>query len=295
MTSSLESRTRPVERRRASELSYPEFHREYVMANRPLIIEDSVSAWPALRKWTPEFFKKEYGSKHVQVSIEKRMAFGDYIDRVMASSDDRPAPYMYRLYLGRELPDLLEDLQPPNPYSSPGRLASPLMPRTWRRPDGYFKLLIGGVGSEFPVMHFDADNHHACVTQIHGDKRFVLFPPGDSPHVYPDPKHENRSQVPSRHVFNGNYEQYPLLGKAIRHEAVVRPGEMIFIPCRWWHLTRVESTSIAVCQNKLDRSNWKGFVRCSTLPSANRSVVSRVSTRVQLTAVDLIMSHLVGV
>lgn len=283
---------RAIERRRAAELSYEAFHRDYVTANRPVIIEGAVDGWPALRKWTPDFFKSRFGAREVQVSIEKKMPFGDFIDAVLASSEEQPAPYMYRLYLGTELPELLPDVHPQNPYSAPGRLASRLMPRAWRRPDGFFKLLIGGVGGAFPIMHFDADNHHACVTQLRGDKRFVLFPPEDSRFVYPTPEHENWSAVPGRDVLTPNYERYPLLAMATRYEAVVRSGEMIFIPCRWWHMTRVLSTSIAVCQNVLTRSNWKGFVRWSTLPKTSPCVVKRVGARLYLTALDLVMSSL---
>lgn len=295
MTTSPEPRPieRPIEieRRSADDLSYDEFHRDYVMANRPLVIEDVATGWPALGKWTPEYFKAQFGSRQVQVSIEEKMAFADFIDAVLASSDERPGPYMYRLYFGTELPELLRDLRP-NPYSYPGRLASPLMPRNIRRPDGYFKLLIGGAGGGFPMLHFDAENHHACVTQLHGEKLFVLFPPGDSRWVYADAEHENWSGIPGRDVFFPNYEAYPLLANATRHEAVARPGAMVFIPCRWWHITRVLSTSISVCQNVLDRSNWEGFVRWSTLPRENPSVLKRVGKRAYLKALGRVMSSL---
>ncbi len=283
---------RPIERRAAVDLPPEAFHRDYVMANRPVVVSDPVPEWTALRTWTPSFLKTRYGTKQVQVSIEARMALGEFIDRVLASTNEHPAPYMYRLYLGTELPELAADVRPANPYSPPSRLASAFMPQAWRRPDGYFKLLIGGVGSEFPILHFDADNHHACVTQIYGDKRFVLFPPHDSPYVYPDPQHENRSTIPSRQVFEPDDQRYPHLARATRYEVVLHPGEMLFVPCRWWHVTRALSTSIAVCQNVLDRSNWKGFVRWSTLPRA--SVLSRVCKRARFATADLLMSHVEG-
>jgi hypothetical protein len=34
----------------------------------------------------------------------------------------------------------------------------------------------------------------------------------------------------------------------------------VFVPARWWHAARALSTSISVCSNMLDESNWDGFV-----------------------------------
>ena len=34
-----------------------EFYRNYVAANRPVIIRNGLSQWPALSKWTLEYFE----------------------------------------------------------------------------------------------------------------------------------------------------------------------------------------------------------------------------------------------
>jgi hypothetical protein len=172
-------RSRPVEIRDSAELPYEIFVRDYMATNRPVVVRNATAGWPAMRTWTPEFFKTRFGSKKVQVSYEESMTFSDFIDGVLASTYDRPGPYMYRLFIHEHLPELLSDLCVQNPYSFPRRYASPLMRTHWRRPDGYLKLLIGGVGARFPVMHYDSENAHATVTEIYGDKEFLLYPPGD--------------------------------------------------------------------------------------------------------------------
>lgn len=267
----------PVERRPASGLPYAAFLRDYVARNRPVVVEGAASAWPAIRKWTPEFFKTHFGSRRVDISYQEQMPFADFIDAVMASSADKPGPYMYRLFICIHLPELLADLDASNPYGFPRRLGSPLMPRRWRRPDGYLKLLIGGVGGRFPVMHFDLENMHAAVTEIHGEKEFLLYAPEDSQYLYPKPRVPNQTQVDD--LMHPDLERYPLFSRARRYRAILTPGDTVFVPSRWWHTARVLSPSVSVCTNQLDRTNWNGFVREVCSSGKGRAAVKQEAKR----------------
>lgn len=243
---------------RAQDLPYNEFLNEYVRKNRPVVIADSVREWPALSRWTPGYFRDKFGDQTVQVSYTKRMAMRDFVDAVEASTVDAPGPYLYRLFIHDHLPQLLADLRPQNAYAFAGRHASPLMPERWRRPDGFLKLLMGGVGSKFPVMHYDLEHAHAQITEIYGDKEFYLFPPEDSDKLYPRPGQKNWSQVDNPAA--PDLSRFPRMAEATAYRAVLKPGQTIFIPMLWWHAARPLSISISVCTALMDRSNWPGFV-----------------------------------
>jgi hypothetical protein len=187
------------------------------------------------------------------------MSFRQFIDGVAASTEEQPGPYMYRLFLHEDLPEALPDLIPQNPYTFPGRLASPLMLEYWRRPDGYLKLLIGGAGGGFPVLHFDNENVHATVTEVYGVKDFVMFPPESGRFLYPDPEIPNQSRIPD--PLGVDLKEFPEFRQAKPLVARLWPGDMIFIPCKWWHTARVVTTSISIGTNIVERSNWSGFVR----------------------------------
>lgn len=247
-----------MEDRDAAGLSYASFLHEYVRSFRPVIVRNATPDWPALRKWTPQFFKERFADRAVKVSFDLTMRFDDFIDAMLASTADKPGPYMYRLFLHEHLPDVLADLSPQNPFAFPGRYASPLMMEYWRRPDGYLKLLIGGVGGRFPVMHFDGENAHATITEIYGDKDFIVYPPSDGAYLYPDPKRPNHSLVDD--PSNQDLARFPLLARARQLRGVLGPGDMVFVPCGWWHTARALNPSISVGMNLRDRSNWKGFV-----------------------------------
>jgi hypothetical protein len=271
----------PVERRDASTLSYAAFQREYIATNRPVVIENAVTKWPALKKWTPDYFKATFGPRRVDVSYEEKMTFSDFIDGVVASSEAKPGPYMYRFFIGPHLPDVLPDVLPQNDYAFPRRLASPLMPRTWKRPDGYLKLLIGGVGGRFPIMHYDTENMHAAITEIYGDKAFVLFPPEDTAYLYPRDDLPNKTAI--KDIDDVDLAKFPLFAKATRYETLLRPGDMVFVPSKWWHTARVVTTSISICQNMLDGSNWSGFVEEISTPAFGVPAWKRHAKRIYLT------------
>lgn len=277
-----------LERRTAADLSYPDFLRDYVARNRPVVVENALQDCVAKRQWTPAYFRERFADKRVQISPSEQMRFADFIDAVLASRADAPGPYMYRLFIGPHMPELLQELEPLNPYAFPRRLASPLMPRQWRRPDGYLKLLIGGIGGRFPFLHYDLENAHATITEIHGDKEFILYPPEDGTFLYPRAEMPNQSTIPD--VQQVDPRRFPLYARTTQHHAVLHPGDMVFVPSRWWHGARALSPSISVCQNMLDGSNWGGYV--DTLCSRNSGLpgFKRHAKRAYLTALGGMLS-----
>jgi len=56
------------------------------------VILDAVTEWPALRKWTPEYFKQSFDDEVVQVTYRERMKMSDFIDAALASSTEHPVP-----------------------------------------------------------------------------------------------------------------------------------------------------------------------------------------------------------
>ena len=276
-----------LERRHADDLPYDEFLNDYVIKNRPVIIEDAVREWPALRTWTPQFFKERFGSKMVNVTYGVSQPLGEVIDAVRLSTSEKPGPYLHKVIIHRDLPELLPDLTPENIYGFPRRFASPLMPPHFRRPDGYLKLLIGGVGGRFPLMHYDSDNANALITEIYGDKEFVLFSPGDSPFIYPHDEGGTTSQIDD--LDHPNRGRFPLFEKATQYRGTLRPGESAFIPSRWWHTARVVTTSISVCVNMLHAANWAGFISESCRPQSG-SWTKRNMKRLYLGSAGVIMS-----
>ena len=89
---------REIERRH--KLSRDEFLEDYYCANRPVIITGMMDDWPALGKWSLDYFAQKFGDREVEVQFgrdasgnyeverekfRRRMIFSHYIEKVIAA------------------------------------------------------------------------------------------------------------------------------------------------------------------------------------------------------------------
>jgi chloride channel 7 len=125
------------------------------------------------------------------------------------------------------------------------------------------KMFCGPKGT-ITRLHFDCGDAHAWLGQIVGTKLFVFYPPSDSDKLYP---------IESTHSpidpLNPDYEKYPLFRDASPRVVILRPGEVVLNPRRWWHFAVALTPSVTVMRN---------FYNSTTNP---REIVSMVIGMVQ--------------
>ena len=280
-----------IERR--DRLSYEEFARQYLYPLRPVILTDALNIWPAMQRWTPEFFKREFGAmefstygaeyEHYETSAGPVPSFtlSGYIDRVLASSVEQPVPYLRNKILTQAFPSLATDVWPLPRYMFPNWLGEPYLVKHVRdvlNRGAALELFIGGVGSTFPVLHYDGAGTHAFLMQIYGRKEFVLYPPEQEAFLYPIQGKENHSLVDIAHP---DFTKYPLFANAVPTRFVLEPGELLFIPSHWWHTTKMLTPSITVAGNVLNESNWHELLKFVNLK--RRNPIVSLASRVYLT------------
>ncbi|KAF2361559.1 JmjC domain [Trinorchestia longiramus] len=93
-------------------------------------------------------------------------------------------------------------------------------------------LLIAMQGNVTPV-HYDEQQNLFC--QLVGHKKVILFSPDHHNRLYPHPvyhPHDRQSQVD---LSRPDFERFPGLRHIKGHEAVVGPGDVLYIPIYWWH------------------------------------------------------------
>lgn len=240
----------------------------------PVILTDAISGWPALSRWSLDFFRHTYGSDTVapgigiygeSVRIMKLAHFIDYVEAPLRMprgfwldsktklpreerSEDTSAPlYLYDQKAFLLHSELVEDLKP-DPESIDDWLA--LLPQDFQRllqATRYYQrgLLIGPERS-VSRLHYDFLQSHAYLAQIVGSKLCILFSPADSAFLYngePDPEHPD-------------LEKYPLFTNATAFFGVLNPGELLLIPSGWWHHVRNLEPSITVNYNFFNRVNF---------------------------------------
>lgn len=251
--------------------AYSEFSREFLKPHKPVIITGAMSNWKAMQ-WTPEFFAENYPDKTFKVD-GKTYTMREFIELVMKSSDDQPAPYLRNAILHQFLPELLPSIQPLPEYFSPNWLEGPLTSMLQDRlHGGTAELYIGGKGSKFPYLHYDACHTHAFICQIYGTKEFTCFTEDQTPLIYPRADRNNASQIAD--IENPDFNRFPLFAKAKAMRFVLNPGEMLFVPGGLWHTARMLSPSISVSVNRANASNWKNVSRdiCAATQPSKRPV-----------------------
>ena len=258
---------------RRSNLSYEEFTTEYLYAHKPVIITDAIAQWKAVSRWTPEFFKTEFGGLKFQISDGEKgqklyeeggtseYTMAGFIDRVLESTEDNPAPYFRNRILGDLFPSLTEDVKPLPKYLFPNWLPDHYLVEDVGKAlnrGAAIELYIGGKGASFPVLHYDGLAVHAFLMQIYGRKQFILYPPEQERFLYPSPEKENLSSVNS--VDKPDLARFPLFAKAEPTTFVLESGQTVFIPSHWWHTTKMLTPSISISFNVVNQSNWHELI-----------------------------------
>jgi len=270
----------PIER--CHGLTQETFRQQFLTGlGKPVILTDAISSWPALTRWSFEMFKMRYGSDSVTprtwlgpggMKFLKLMKLSEFIDYMDASEGPSPGLWIeektlhpsagpggaskYPLYLAWNVfvrhPELLDDVDLQPEFVED---LSPLLPKAIRKVlnEGtkYFiaGIMIGPKNSQIG-LHYDFLDSHAYLAQIIGKKRCLLFSPADSAALY-------QGKV---NVDDPDFERFPLLQNATAYECVLEPGELLFIPYRWWHHAVGLEKSITVNYNFFNRVNMAEYI-----------------------------------
>lgn len=253
--------------------SADEFHTDYVKPLEPVVLSNLASAWPALEKWTPAYFIENFGHYSVPVydasfaqpggtymSNVDTMRLDAYLRCVLEENRDLR---MFLYNIVRKIPDLLGDLVIPN-------LVGGLSSR-------FVFMFFGCRGSQTPI-HYDIDMGHVLHTTFHGKKRFILFPLEQSVPLYRQPL-TVRSYVD---VLSPDFDRYPALAHADGFDVTLHPGETLFIPSGYWHLTIYEEPGYGVSLRapcELWTRRLQGFLNLLTLSPCDRLMNKLMSRR----------------
>ncbi|XP_053603063.1 bifunctional peptidase and arginyl-hydroxylase JMJD5 [Plodia interpunctella] len=215
-----------------------DFYSNYIIKEQPVVLDNCVNHWPALDKWkNPDYFKKLAGLRTVPIELgkvytdsdwtQKLMTIGEFIDKYIYQSNG-PTGYLAQYQLFDQIPELKRDITEPE-YCCFSDTDESVDVMAWFGPKGTISAL-----------HHDPKKN--LLTQVVGTKQLFLFSPNDSEFLYPH-SHEllnNTAQVDPRMP---DLEKFPKYKNAKAYHCVLKPGQMLYIPPKWWHF--VESLSIS--------------------------------------------------
>lgn len=247
---------RAIERRPAP--SADEFRRTYLAHRMPVVLTGLADAWLARHDYRPARFRAQYGTMRVLPVAGETPTIAEVLERIERQDPANPAPYPARIDLDRMAPELRDEFRPRYAGSLPDRLDDPLLPT--RLFEGYsnYEMFFGGPNARFPYLHYDYFHVHTWVTQLHGRKTFVMYPPDDAECLYP--RADERWQSSIADIERPDLARYPLFREARAHVVTLAPGDTLFMPTGWWHTTRANELNISVAWGQLGPDNWSEFV-----------------------------------
>ncbi|KAJ5587316.1 LCM-domain-containing protein [Penicillium hispanicum] len=233
---------------------------QIVDRGKPVVIEGS-DIGPCTQLWTKDYLTSAVGedrkvvvhaAQSEQMNFQSKnfsyvtKSFGSFLDEVHAGgrqylrSISAEQPSKLPASLAVDFPTLQDDFKLPdymalvadNAHSSPLRISGPVT--MW--------------------LHYDVMANVLC--QIRGERRLVLFPPDDVQALH-IPAGASSSTID---IFERvGLDATASIPGTSPHEAILRPGEILFIPPLWLHTACSATSDVSVAVNVFFRNLTKGY------------------------------------
>lgn len=242
---------------RVGAISSEAFFDRYYATNTPLVIENRLASWPAMKRWTLEYLVARFGDRRVEIQTG-RTADPTY----EMNSDHHKTMMLLREYVAliRSGPSNEHYMTANNfshnqkvlaaLYDDLGTLDEFLAPPTAENKLGM--LWLGPAGT-ITQTHHDLTNN--LMAQVVGRKVVKLISPLDTPKLY-NFKHVY-SRITDLDAPDIDHAAFPLFKEATIMKVELNPGDVLFIPIGWWHHVRSLDVSMTLtCTNFIRRNDY---------------------------------------
>lgn len=256
---------------KVSGLSHEQFVENYLKPGIPVVLTDASASWESNTRFTPAFFAEhfaDYSTTHNGTTYAMR----DILELTARSTPENPAPYPITFEVPTQMPKLLAMLEPLHMnYALPNWFRYKMMP--YGRFGNNIHLFIGGVGNQY-ALHKDIYHTNAWITQLYGEKKFVVFPREQDDLMYA----EEMGFISPINIMAPDYEKFPKYRAATPISVVLKPGETIFIPNGIWHTTVAVSHNISLIFDQLNSHNFQAWKKDMYDYSASKSKLKALAT-----------------
>lgn len=233
--------------RTVENVSAERFREDIVPGGLPVLLKGAVLHWPAVEagrsgpEAAVEYIKRFDRGQPVETILGRPEIGGKFfyndtldglnfakmpepisvtIDRILGSrgQDNPPSFYIQSASIADYLPGFAGE-------NTLGLVDAAVPPRIW-------------IGNRLTVQtHFDVSENLACC--VSGRRRFTVFPPEQTPNLYPGPFELTLAGPPVSMVRleAPDLDRYPNFETALQHalRADLEPGDALYLPYFWWH------------------------------------------------------------
>ncbi|XP_064376048.1 bifunctional peptidase and arginyl-hydroxylase JMJD5 isoform X2 [Dromaius novaehollandiae] len=212
--------------------SLEHFRDNYLIPQKPVVLEGTIDHWPCMTKWSVDYFCQVAGCRTVPVELgsrytdeewsQKLMTVNDFINQYIVNKNRMG--YLAQHQLFDQIPELKQDISIPDYCCLGEGEEDDITINAWFGPEGTISPL-----HQDPQQNF--------LAQVFGRKYIRLYSPQDSENLYPHESHilHNTSQVD---VEDPDFIKFPNFRNAASQSCILMPGQILFIPVKYWHYVR---------------------------------------------------------
>lgn len=248
------------------------FEQHYVKQRRPVILTGVANTWKAYTGWSIDYLDSVAGASEVAVHFDENGNFRDWYNRQHDVRQDRKMPFGELLrVLNDEPPDLRYYMTEHSLHDVSEDLVGDLSLRDYIEDVPQPGVASGpclfvGRNTCMP-MHYHPTTE-AFMAQLTGTKKVTLYGPAEYAHLYPRPWYgqsyifsqidwDTQRAMAKNQPNHMDFERFPKLRAARPLHFTVHPGEVLFIPVHWWHVTSVEGFQLSMTWFwRSERARW---------------------------------------
>jgi hypothetical protein len=232
---------RVIQVERLNSIGRQDFRQRYLANGVPVLLEGAAADWTCTKQWSFEDFRRRFGHESIKLVHRKgltdddvvldneyteEIGFADFLDQALSGRK-----YMRFSPLLEKFPELRTDFD--------GKFFNSMMGGNW---GVIHHMFIGGAGSYTPL--------HNAITpfffvNICGTKRWTFIPNHYLALLNPAADGFGYNHSGAR-VDVSNGDAFPGFECIDRLEAVMQPGDILFVPSWMWHCVRNESPTIGL-------------------------------------------------
>jgi hypothetical protein len=244
---------------RIQNLTKAQFISDYLLTKSPVIVTDAMKDWD-LKKFNPEYLKKEFGDCDVQVyddlfNMKTIESLTTYLERNFGKEEITGVCEYIRwytqfkdidFYWSDEVFSKLKSYWG-HPYFFPNdSFVVPFCEKDSQKNANevsfpYKGLFISGKGSG-TRLHKDPLHSSAILCQFYGEKKVLLFHPDKENVLMKD-----GAFIDLKNIDHAKFSNYS--GTNPDYEDILQPGEVILFPAGWFHDVTCLSDSVSITWN----------------------------------------------
>ena len=215
----------------------------WLIQRKPVLFDGVYQRFPDARNWRYEWLKERMETIRIQRPQEDGIYHYLGFERVPIEEFDRILATGSSAYA-------LEPLK--------GRGVAQTFPPDFRVelpefvPEDSFRVsnLYVGPGGNKSLLQYDET--HSLLMMLEGRKRFLLFPPSETRHLYPYSIFDLRALLEGRVIDSRidcsglDYERFPKLRHARGVTGTMEAGQALLIPAGTWHYIEAEGLNVSV-------------------------------------------------